>query len=129
MVERHGRVTAHGVPDTKAATLVPRVKARVLSESVIYTDEATVYRKGMASAGNQHHLVHHAAKVHVPGDAHTNTIEGFWSLVKRGIGGTHHAVSAKHLQGYLIEYAWSYNHRADARAQFETLLLRATHNR
>jgi transposase-like protein len=129
MVERHGRVTAHVVPNTKAATLVPRVKARVLPEAVIYTDEATVYRKGMANAGYQHHRVHHVAKVYVQGDAHTNTIEGFWSLVKRGIGGTHHAVSAKHLQGYLNEYTWRYNHRKDEQSQFETLLLRAADNR
>ena len=60
------------------------------------------------------------------GDVHTNTIEGFWSLVKRGIGGVYHAVSAKHLQGYLNEYAWRYNHRGCKRAQFEMLLLRAT---
>jgi hypothetical protein len=58
-------------------------------------------------------------------DVHTNTIEGFWSLTKRGIGGVYHAVSAKHLQGYLNEYAWRYCHRADERSQFETLLLRA----
>ena len=59
------------------------------------------------------------------GDVHTNTIEGFWSLVKRGIGGVYHSVSAKHLQGYLNEYAWRYNQRHERRAQFETLLLRA----
>lgn len=60
-----------------------------------------------------------------PGSSTCSTIEGFWSLVKRGIGGTHHAVSAKHLQGYLNEYVWRYNHRNDGRAQFESLLLRA----
>ena len=125
MVERHGRVAAHVVPNTKAAILVPRFEARVLPEAVIYTDGATVYRKGMAKAGYQRQLVHHTAKVYVQGDAHTNTIEGFWSLVKRGIGGTHHAVSAKHLQWYRNEYAWRYNHRMDGRSQFETLLLRA----
>jgi transposase len=59
------------------------------------------------------------------GDMHTNTIEGFWSLVKRGIAGTHHAVSAKWLQGYLNEYAWRYNHRDDGQAMFLTLLLRS----
>jgi transposase len=59
------------------------------------------------------------------GDVHTNTIEGFWSLVKRGIAGTHHAVSAKWLQGYLNEYAWRYNHRDDGQAMFLTLLLRS----
>ena len=55
---------------------------------------------------------------------HTNTIEGFWSLVKNGLRGVHHSVSAKHLQGYLSEYAWRYNHRNSRRSMFESLLLR-----
>jgi len=55
----------------------------------------------------------------------TVTIEAFWSLVKRGIGGVYHSVSKKHLQGYLNEYAWRYNLRDDPRAKFQTLLLRA----
>ncbi len=62
----------------------------------------------------------------VSGDVHTNSIEGFWSLVKRGINGVYHVVSAKHLQGYLNEYAWRYNHRNGGQAMFETLLLRAS---
>jgi ISXO2-like transposase domain len=61
----------------------------------------------------------------VEGDAHVNTLEGFWSLVKRGIGGVYHSVSTKHLQSYLSEYAWRYNRRNDGRASFRTLLLRA----
>lgn len=60
--------------------------------------------------------------MYVDGDTHTQTIEGFWSLVKRGISGSHHSVSAKYLQGYLNEYAWRYNHRADSRAQFFGIL-------
>ena len=60
------------------------------------------------------------------GDVHTQTIEGFFSNLKRGIGGTYHAVSRNWLQGYLNEYAWRYTHRADRRPQFESLLLRAT---
>ena len=60
------------------------------------------------------------------GDVHTNTIEGFWSLVKRGISGTHHSVSAKHLQGYLNEYVWRYNFREESGpAQFLMLITRA----
>jgi transposase-like protein len=125
MVERQGRVAAHVVPSTRARTLMPMVKTRLLPEAVIYTDEATIYTKSLPFLGYQHKRVHHQARVYVEGDAHTQTIEGFWSLVKRGIGGTHHAVSAKHLQGYLNEYVWRYNHRNDGRAQFESLLLRA----
>ena len=79
----------------------------------------------MARSGYQHHRIHRTEGVYVSGTIHTNTIEGFWSLVKRGLGGTHHAVSAKYLQGYLNEYAWRYNRRKDRRAMFEQLLLRA----
>jgi hypothetical protein len=57
---------------------------------------------------------------------HTNTIEGFWSLVKRGIGGVYHSVSHKFLQQYLDEYAWRYNRRNDERSMFDQLTSRAT---
>lgn len=101
------------------------VQARVMPEAVIYTDEAPAY-VGIAKKGRyDHKRIHHKANVYVVGDAHTNTIERFWSLVKRGIGGTRHAVSAKYLQGYLNEYAWRYNHRNNPQAMFWTLLLRA----
>jgi hypothetical protein len=59
---------------------------------------------------------------------HTNTIEGFFSLLKRGIGGVYHAMSSKHLQSYLSEYAWRYNNR-DGRSQFQTLILLAAATR
>lgn len=75
--------------------------------------------------GYFHDRIHHSKKVCVSGDIHDNSIEGFWSLVKRGINGAYHFVSAKHLQGYLNRYAWRYNHRQDGRAWFETLLVRA----
>lgn len=95
-----------------------------MPRSIVYTDELVSYQ-GLTRAGYFHRRIHHAEKVYVSGDVHTNTIEGFWSLVKRGIGGVYHVVSAKHLQGYLNEYAWRYNRRNDERAQFETLLDRA----
>jgi len=56
------------------------------------------------------------------GDAHTNTIEGFWSLVKRGIGGVYHSVSRKYLQSYLDEFSFRYNHRKDDQPMFVSLL-------
>ena len=68
----------------------------------------------------------HMYNVYVSGDVHTQMIEGFWSLVKRGLSGTHHAVSAKYLQGYLNEYVWRYNNRdAEGPAMFLLLILRA----
>jgi len=58
----------------------------------------------------------------VMGDAHTNTIEGFWSVLKRGINGVYHAVSEKYLQSYVDEYAFRYNHRKDEQPMFLTIL-------
>ncbi len=122
MVERGGRVVATVVPDTTSATLLAQIRPRVLSEAVVYTDEAPAYIGIARAGGYQHRRIHHKAKVYVRGDVHTQTIEGFWSLVKRGIGGVHHAVSAKHLQSYLDAYAWRYNHRNDTKPMFKTLL-------
>jgi ISXO2-like transposase domain len=61
-------------------------------------------------------------KVYVAGEVHTNTIEGFWSLVKRGIGGVYHSVSAKYLQSYLDEYSFRYNRRRSGNLIFPALL-------
>jgi hypothetical protein len=58
----------------------------------------------------------------VSGDVHTQTIEGFWALVKNGIRGVYHAVSHKHLQDYLNEYAWRYNHRKDTVPMFRQII-------
>ncbi len=124
IVERKGKVMAVTVPNVKKATLLPHIQERVLPASIIYTDELRSYNM-LAKHGYYHDRVSHLEQVYVSGDVHTNTIDGFWSLMKRGIDGVYHAVSAKHLQGYLNEYTWRYNHRSDERAQFETLLLRA----
>ena len=80
----------------------------------------------LGDEGYKHRRINHSEKVYVSGDVHTNTIEGFWSLVKRGLDGVYHSVSRKHLQGYLNEYAWRYNQRNEPRDRFELLLLRAT---
>ncbi len=124
VVERKGRVMAVTVPNVRKATLMPHVQRRVLPASIIYTDELRSY-DGLLKAGYYHDRINHSEQVYVSGDVHVNTMEGFWSLLKRGISGVYHSVSAKHLQGYLNEYAWRYCHRSDERSQFETLLLRA----
>lgn len=95
----------------------------MLPKSTVYTDELNVYT-GISRKRYDHKRIYHSAKVYVAGDVHTNTIEGFFSLMKRGIGGVYHSVSTKHLQSYLSEYAWRYNHR-DGQAQFAALLLLA----
>lgn len=126
MVERGGQVAAYVVPSIQRQTLEPHVTDRVDPSAVLHTDEALQYVKLAEEGKWEHHTVQHKSRIYVEGDVHTQTIEGFWSLVKRGIGGTHHAVSRKHLQGYLNEYVWRYNHREmEGPAQFALLLLRA----
>jgi transposase-like protein len=124
MVERGGKVSAMTVENAQATTLMPHLRKRVLPRSTVYTDEWSAYAQ-LGRQGYQHERIHHSWGVHVSGDVHTNTIEAFWSLVKRGLSGSHHAVSAKHLQGYLNEYVWRWNQRDDPRGLFELLLLRA----
>ncbi len=100
----------------------------MLPESTIFTDELKNYNgipelcDGDKNRGYQHRRINHSAGVYVVGDVHTNTIEGFWSLIKRGIGGTHHAVSQKFLQSYLDEYAFRYNRRDVPEPMFKLIL-------
>ena len=123
MVERKGKVIATVVPNVKGKTVLPKVREKVLPSSVVYTDEFKIY-DSIPKMGYQHKQVHHAAKVHVQGNAHTNTIEGFWSLVKRGLDGVHHAVSAKYLQSYINSYSFRWNHRNDETPMFLQILSR-----
>ncbi len=76
--------------------------------------------------GYTHQRINHLQRIYFEGDVHTNTIEGFFSLLKRGISGVYHSVSAKYLQRYLDEYAFRYNHRNDAPHLFKTMLRRVS---
>jgi len=96
-----------------------------MPKSMVYTDEYAVYTP-LQHMGYEHKRVHHKEEIYVAGDVHTNTVEGFWSLIKRGISGVYHSVSSKHLQSYLDEYAFRYNHRKDERPMFLTMLSRVS---
>lgn len=121
-VKRGGPITVKVIPDVKASTLVPFVREKVMPKSIIYTDELPSYNH-LKKLGYVHKRIHHATKVYVQGDIHTNNIEGFWSLAKRGIDGVYHAVSRKYLQTYMNEYAFRYNRRNEERPMFEAMLL------
>jgi transposase len=123
MVERGGRVIAKVTPDVRSATIFPIVHEYVMPASTIYSDEYPIYdRLATPANGYVHHRIKHAERVYVMGDVHTNTIEGFWSLVKRGIGGVYHSVSRKYLQSYLNEYSFRYNRRDSKEPMFVSLL-------
>ncbi len=127
MVERGGRVVAMVTPDAKAKTVLPIIHERVLPASVVYTDDYPIYDKLSQHAnGYVHKRIQHTERIYVMGDIHTNTIEGFWSLVKRGIGGVYHSVSRKYLQTYLDEYSFRYNRRNSGQPMFTSLLERVS---
>jgi len=105
----------------KSATIYPIVKEHVLPKSMVYTDEFSVYDK-LSQQGYGHKRVHHASKVYVSGNVHTNTIEGFWSLLKGGISGVYKAVGEQYLQAYINEYAFRYNHRNGVTPMFSTIM-------
>ncbi|HLJ60887.1 MAG TPA: IS1595 family transposase [bacterium] len=116
-----GRVAATVVPDISRDTLRPHFRARILPKAIVYTDELPVYNK-LRDMGFRDSRIHHSQKVYARGDVHTNTVEGFWALLKNGISGVYHGVSTKHLQAYLDEYAFRYNNRTDPKGVFNVLL-------
>jgi transposase len=119
--ERDGKVVALVSEGATKAALHRIAKEYVLPGSIIYTDYWPAY-KGLDKAGYEHRRINHEQGVYVLGDIHTNTIEGFWSLVKRGIGGVYHSVSKKFLQSYLDEYSYRYNRRMSDQPMFTSLL-------
>jgi len=122
IVERKGKARAIVVPDVKAKTLLPHIEANVIKDATVYTDDLPSYGR-LHSMGFNHETVPHSQKIYVTaGDIHTNSVEGFWSQLKRSIDGTYHHVTAKHLQEYADEYSFRYNHRKDEKPMFISML-------
>ena len=121
MVERGGKLEVRTVPNVKRNTIMPIVADNIEQGTQIYSDEFNIYQ-ALPAMGYKHDTVPHAEKIYVLGNAHTNTIEGFWSQVKGGVRGVYHSVSSKYLQNYLDEYAFRYNHRDDVTPMFLTFL-------
>lgn len=120
-VERGGRVRAQVIPDTKGKTLIPFIRENVREDSTVYTDEWHGYWS-VKHNGYHHHTIQHKQKVYVLGDIHTNTVEGYWSLVKGGLKGVYRNVSPKYLQTYFNEYAFRYNRRKGSQPMFQSFL-------
>lgn len=120
IVERGGKVRAKVVRNVTTAQCFGNINQNVERGSTVYTDELPVYNY-TGKFGYKHEIVNHGQKEFVRGNAHTNTLDGFWSQLKRSIDGTHHSVSAKYLQNYVNEFAYRYNHRLSEIALFELL--------
>jgi len=108
MKSRDGEVRAKVVPSVGMADLHKEIKENVAEGSTIYTDQWVAYR-GLTQY--KRGIVNHSARQYVVGDCHTNGIESFWALFKRGYHGVYHHMSKKHLQRYVEEYTYRFNRR------------------
>jgi transposase-like protein len=111
MVERGGRVRARHITAVTAKNLQGAVHEWVDSDARVMTDQEAGYHGLWRTFGDRHQSVNHSEFEYARGDVHTNTIEGFFSLLKRGVYGTFHSVSKHHLHRYLDEFSFRYNTR------------------
>lgn len=110
LVERGGKVRSYHLPEVTATTLKPIIVDAIAKDSHFRTDESGVYWK-IGEEFASHKTVIHSIGEYVRGDAHTNTVEGYFSIFKRGIYGVYHHVSQEHLKRYLCEFDFRYNCR------------------
>ncbi|MHB9053520.1 MAG: IS1595 family transposase [Thermoleophilia bacterium] len=123
MVERNGKAIVKISPSVKATDLIPLVQKHIPlhPDTMLFTDELQSYNR-LIDNGFTHSVVRHSAKEYVNGIAHTNNVEGLWSIIKNGINGSNRHVGPQHLQGYLDSYVFRYNHQNDIEPMFTTLL-------
>lgn len=109
IIQRNDKVYAIPVSDTKGITILPIIDGKIVKGSTVYTDEWKSYR--VLAKNYKHDVVNHSADEFVKGDVHTNNIESFWALLKRGITGIYHHMSDKHLEKYINEFTFRFNNR------------------
>jgi transposase-like protein len=126
MIERSGKLNAKLVEDVTIRTLTNKV-VNYVSDATVYFDEWIGYNA--LKRIFDHQFIKHGQGQYVNGRIHTNTIEGFWSLLKRGIVGIYHFTSVKHLQKYVDEFVFRYNSRDNDEHQRFNLLLSSTEYR
>lgn len=110
LVERDGQVRSFHVPTVAAKTLKPILKEQVAQDTMIFTDDMGSYR-GLESDFIGHEVVKHGSGEYVRGRIHTNTIENYFSILKRGLTGVYQHVGANHLRRYIGEFDFRYNFR------------------
>jgi len=110
LVERGGRARSFHVANVTGKTLRPIIVKNVSRKSSLMTDDAGQYRP-IGTEFARHETVNHGIEEYVRGDAHSNTVEGFFSILKRGVIGTYHHISEAHLHRYLAEFGFRYSNR------------------
>ena len=122
--QRGGDLRFFHAQDVKSGTLANFIRENVSADvDVIVTDELNAYPTAMKSIAMtaKHKTIKHKAKIYVDGEIHTNTVESAFSLLKRGIIGTWHRISAKHLPAYLDEMTFRFNRRKSPALFLDTL--------
>ena len=122
ILERGGELFTKVVPSASRKSLIPPILENVPEGTRISSDEWGPYRV-LPKLGYRHETIDHSAKEYARGDVHVNSLEGFWSILKRSIRGTHVHVSRKHLPKYLGEFEYRYNMRKHPEVMFARLLL------
>lgn len=121
MLERDGKLMTKIVVDAKTATLEPHILANVQAGSEIQSDEWFAYRN-LNKKGYTHETVQHGAGEYARDGIHVNGLEGYWSMLKKGIRSTHIHVSGEYLSNYAKEFEYRYNNRKQPEAMFSDLL-------
>ena len=112
LVDRNtGQVRSFHVEGTSAADIVPIIKANVAKETAMMTDEGGAYCT-LGDHFASHESISHKADEYVRGSVHTNTVEGYYSVFKRGMKGVYQHCSEKHLHRYLAEFDFRYSNRS-----------------
>jgi transposase-like protein len=122
--KRGGDLRFFHAQDVKSGTLANFIRENISEDvDVIVTDELNAYPTAMKEVDmtSRHKTIKHKAKVYVDGEIHTNTVESAFSLLKRGIVGTWHKISAKHLPAYLAEMEFRFNRRKNPDLFVDTL--------
>ncbi len=123
--QRGGDLRFFHAEDAKSGTLAKYIQENISTDvEVMVTDEMPAYPKAMIGAGvkgSKHKTIRHKSKVYVDGDIHTNTVESAFSLLKRGIMGSWHKISAKYLPAYLAEMEFRFNRRKSSTLFLDTL--------
>ena len=125
LVERGGQLIGQNVADVTGETLKGIIRRQVTPDAVIMTDEHGAYR-GLSNEFAVHEAVVHSQGEYVRKDAHTNTLEGAFSLFKRQIVGAHHHVSLEHLDRYWDEFEWKYNRQKSTEGEKLEMALKDT---
>lgn len=128
MLEREGKVITMVVKETNGNALKPIIRESVKTSATIITDGFGAY-KHLDKEYKMHTIIQHDRNEYVNGIYHTNSIEGFWSLLKRGIFGIYHSVSPKHLERYCDEFSYRYNTRSIADTERFNVTLGQTEGR